>query len=601
MKLLSSIAWCLSLCWRASKWYTITRVAVGVLTPLFAILGAFIGKHVIDLLAGQSAFNREPRVLMFLLLGLLAVALVRMLVQRAEQYCQAMHEDILSGRLSLIIMERALQADLEYFDNPAYHDKLTAANSDSYGIIYIIWNVMSSISAAISFLGVFLVLWQVSVFYGVFMLAASLPSSIIAARYTKLLYMLTLEQINGQRQMSYVQSIATDRLHAQDLRLFNAGVKLKDKYRRLWDALFANRRTAMRKRALLTGLLECLPEAVVAWIGIDIALRVLAGTATVGDYSLYIGLAAQLWGAISMLSSSVINIYDNQMKIENFEAIETFKNHVLDEGAIELKQVDTIAFEGVYFTYPGTQYQALRDVSFALHKAEKLALVGLNGSGKSTVIKLLLRMYMPDCGVIRINGIDIQEYTMASLRANFSCYFQDMRNYSFTLEENFTIADDGRGDFEAEAKSSLLSADCGDILGRAEKAGKGLNASLTRFFEPDGIELSGGQHQKLALARALFRRHTALILDEPSSNLDPKAEHTIFEALSALTEGKMAIFTSHRLSNVFLADRIIVLEKGTVIEDGTQEELLNNPKRYAELYRYQQEKYTISLLPPEAE
>jgi len=588
MKLLKSIVWCLSLSWNVSKWYTTARIAVGVTIPLFAILIAFIGKYVIDMLAGQGALGQD--VLIFLLLGLFASSLMRLLAQRLEQYCNAMHEDMLGGRLALVIMERSFYADLEYFDNTAYHDKITAASNDSYGIIYIVWNVMSAISAAISFVGVFLILWQASFLYGLLMLVAALPSSIIAARYTKLLYMLNLEQINGRRQMDYLQKISTDRFHAQDLRLFNASSKLKAKYRRIWDGLFVHRRSAARNRVIFTGLLECLPEAVVAWVGVDIAFKVLSGYATVGYYSLYIGLATQLWSAISMLSASVVNIYDNQMKIENFVSLEGFRNHVKDEGKKELIQVETLVFDTVSFTYPGTRHRALNCVSFRLHKDERVALVGLNGSGKSTLIKLMLRMYAPDSGVILINGIAIQEYTLASLRANFSCYFQDMRNFSFSLYENFTIADDSRETFEDAAEVALAASGCGDIM---EKALKGFETNLTRFFDTEGIELSGGQHQKLALARALFRRHTALILDEPSSNLDPKAEHDVFEALRAYTKGKLTIFTSHRLSNVILADRIIVLEEGKVIEDGTQKELLSNPYRYAELYKYQQDKFIL--------
>jgi len=256
--------------------------------------------------------------------------------------------------------------------------------------------------------------------------------------------------------------------------------------------------------------------------------------------------------------------------------------------------VESIEFEHVSFTYPGAKEPALEDVSFLLHRQEKVALVGLNGSGKSTLIKLLLRLYDPDNGVIRINGADIREYRLSELRANFSVYFQDMRNYCFTLRDNLTIADEAQGNVEETAATALRNSCCEDILNRA---GRGLDTNLTRFFVADGIELSGGQHQKLALARALYRRHTALILDEPSSNLDPKAENEIFQALQELTQGKMTIFTSHRLSNVFLADRIIVLERGKIVEDGTQEELLRNKQRYAELFRYQQEKYKVGEVP----
>jgi len=180
----------------------------------------------------------------------------------------------------------------------------------------------------------------------------------------------------------------------------------------------------------------------------------------------------------------------------------------------------------------------------------------------------LFRLYDPDEGTVYINGNDIKEYTLDSLRANFSVYFQEMRNLSFSLKDNFLYADDRieQSEIEGATRFALEAAGGIDILG---KCTDGLNTNITRFFSDDGIELSIGQHQKLALAWALYRRNTALILDEPSSNLDPKAEHEVFEKLKEITDGKMTIFTSHRLTNTYLADRIIVLEKGKVIEDGT--------------------------------
>lgn len=591
-KFFRTIAWCLSLSWNASKYYTVIRIITEILTPLFAIIASFIGKYVIDLLAGHEnldVISYDINVLLIsLLIGLFVIGIIHAATQKTVEYCQAIHEDILNSKLTLIMMEHALSADLEYFDNPYYHDKLTAANSDSHAIVYIIWNVLRSVSAVASFLGAFLLICQTSYIYGIVIIAAAFPSSIVTAHYTKLLYKLNLGHINDQRQMGYCQNLATNKLYAQDLRLFSAGDKLKNRYKRIWSGLFTKKRNAMRKRTILTGALEILPELAVAWIGISIAMRVLYGSATVGDYSLYTGLVGQLWAAISMLSYSVMNIYDNHMKIENYKAIEAFENHVTNEGTQILKQIDTIEFKNISFTYPNTKESVLSDVSFYLHKDQKVALVGLNGSGKSTLIKLLLRLYEPSKGIIRINDTEIREYTLESLRENFSVYFQDMYNYSFSLRENFLITDDGHGDIDKSMEDALKATNCDDIL---EKTSGCFNINISRLFSPEGIELSGGQHQKLALARTIFRRHSALILDEPSSNLDPKAEHDIFESLRVLTNGKMTIFTSHRLANVFLAHRIIVLEKGKIVEDGTQEELLENKQRYAELFRYQQEKY----------
>lgn len=564
------------------------RVGIQILLPFLAIGTSYIGKYLINLLAGVWIVEDPGRAILFLFAGLLTAALLTTILQKLSVYYQVMHSDILRSKISLVMMERSFLVDLEYFDNPKFFDKFLSATRDSSAIINLVWNAISGISATVSLLGVFVILGQANILYCLVMIVAAIPSSIAAAKYTKSLYELSLEQMNSERRLSYYQGIALDRCYAQDLRLYNAGEWLKNRYSQLWRHLFENRQNTTRKRTVLTAILDCLPEIAIVFIGINIAFNVIANIATVGDYSLYMSLIGQLWGAISQLSSSVMQIYDNQLKIDNIRSLETYENHVVDNGRRSLKKVDSISFDHICFTYPGTQTRVIDDVTFQFHCDEKIALVGINGSGKTTLIKLLLRMYDPDSGIISINGIDIREYSLTALRSCFSVYFQEMQNFSFSIKENFIITDISQIYHESFAKEVLKASACEDIL---TKASQDLNTGLTRFFEKDGIELSNGQHQKLALARTLYRRNSALILDEPSSNLDPKAEHDIFESLRKLTDGKMTLFTSHRLSNVFLADRIIVLEEGRVMEDGTQEELLNNKQRYAELFNYQKEKY----------
>ena len=403
----STIAYCLSLSWKTSKYYTIVRIVSQILTPILTIVGAFIGKYLIDLLAGAWVVEDTSKTLVLLFAGLLSLALLRATSRKIEQYCQSMHNDIISGKLSLIMMNRSLSADLEYFDNPDYHDKLMSATRDSSAIANLLWNALSCISAGVSFLGAFLVLSRANVLYGVLMMAAAFPSSIAAAKYTKSLYHLSLAQINGERQKGYYQSVAVDTGYAQEVRLFNAGERLKSRYAQLWQELFDKRRDMTRRRTILTSLLDCLPEVAVALIGVSVAFRVVGGAATVGDYSLYTGLIGQLWSAISMLTASAMQIYDNQLKIANIKTLDQFQNRIGDTGTRCLDEVNSIELEHVCFTYPGAKTRALDDVSFLLRSEEKVALVGLNGSGKSTLIKLLLRLYDPDSGVIRINGVDI--------------------------------------------------------------------------------------------------------------------------------------------------------------------------------------------------
>jgi len=345
--------WCLPFAWNASKYYTLLRVVGEVARPLLVIVASFFGKHVVDLLAGFWITPNTENMLFALLAGLFGIALSRSLINTIIQYGQAMHTDILNNKIIVSVMERSITADLEYFDNPSYHDKLMAVNRDSHAIAGLLWNALSCISAAVSFIGIFIVLSRVNLLYGLLMMAASIPSSVAAAKYTKSLYRLSITQINGHRQMGYCQNIASDRAYAQDIRLFKSGERLKQRYTRIWNELFSVKRSMSRKRAIITGVFDGLPEIVIVMIGVDIAFKVLNNNATVGDYVLYTGLVVQMLSAISMLSQSVMQIYDNRLKIENIKSMDQFNSRVLDTGTRALSKIDTIEFDNVRFTYPG--------------------------------------------------------------------------------------------------------------------------------------------------------------------------------------------------------------------------------------------------------
>ncbi len=293
-QLFSTIAWGLSASWKASKLYTAVRIGVEICTPVLAIMSAYLGKYVINLIAVGSNNQRTQVELLVLFAGLLLIALLRMLMQKAQQYCQAMHDEILNSKLSLVMMDRSLSIDLEYHDNPEFHDKIQLANRDMQAINTILWNIITCIGAVITFLGAFVVLLQVHVLYGLLMLVAAVPSSIAASKYAKSLYRLNIEQVNEQRQMSYCVNVAADKRYAQDMRLFSAGERLKKRYEQIWKPLFVRRRSTLKKRTILTALLDSLPEIAVALIGVDIAFKVMSGNATIGDYSLYTGFINQL-------------------------------------------------------------------------------------------------------------------------------------------------------------------------------------------------------------------------------------------------------------------------------------------------------------------
>ena len=292
--LLSAVSFCFPLSWRTSPLYGAS--------PLSNLLpsGHWNCDRVAEMSAGHALRRAAggQREGLLLAAAMLACAAAQGCA-KGRMYAQSMHEDMIQGELAAYLMEKAIGMDLEYFDDPDYYDKLTACTRDAYAIENLLWNTLSAVSAGISAFLACVVVCRANLLYGVLMIVAAIPSSIAGARYMKLLYHLSLEQINGERQKGYLQAIATSRSYAQSIRFFHAGARLKEKYQRLWKTMFEARRDMNRRRSILTSLLEFLPEAVAAWVGVDISMQILAGSATVGDYSLYTGLAAQLWSSVS--------------------------------------------------------------------------------------------------------------------------------------------------------------------------------------------------------------------------------------------------------------------------------------------------------------
>jgi len=581
------LTYCLQISWRASRLYTFVRVGSKLVTAGIGIGMAFAGAVVINLLTGGA--DAAPQLLRYSLL-LAVLTLLRLLTERLAEYCEGMHNDVLSNHVQREVMDKSAGADIAFYDSPKFHDAILSVRGDSFAIVNVVWSAMDGISACVTLISAFAILCGANALYGVLVVAAAIPSTIMSRLYTKTLYRFGLAHMQEERKMDYLGYLASSRTHVFDVRLFNLGGYIKQKYMDIWTAFFHKRRKLLKKRTILIAAVSCLPELVIAVILFHIGVDVLHGAAVIGDYSLYGGLLSQLLGAVFVLMHSVMRLYEDRLRIQNVQQFNRFTNTIQNNGTRILAPAAPagIEFRRVSFRYPGTENLVLEDISFTAAPGEKLCIIGLNGAGKSTVMKLLLRFYDADAGDILINGHSIADYELTSLRGAFSSFFQDEVHYAFTLRENITISDLARGGTEEDFLRALAQADAMGIL---DDLPQGLDSHITKEFAEDGAELSGGQYQKLALARTFYRRCAVMLLDEPSASLDPEAEQRVFAYLEAFSRGKTTVFTSHRLSNVHLADRIVLLEAGRIAEQGSHRELMARNERYAVLYRLQAGKY----------
>jgi ATP-binding cassette, subfamily B, bacterial len=422
------------------------------------------------------------------------------------------------------------------------------------------------------------------------LLATSIPAFIAETRYSERGFRLLTRRAPETRQVNYLSRLLTEDTAAKEIKLFNLGGTLLERYKRLFDKFFQEDKSLALRRAgagFGLGLIATLGfYGSYAWI----VWHTVQGKISLGDMTLYLTIFRQGQSTFQSILSAIGNIYENNLFMANFfEFLELQPRMKLAAQQRRLSNPlrGGIEFRNVGFRYPGSDQWALRAVNLIIRPGEKIALVGHNGAGKTTLIKLLSRLYDPTEGHILIEGIDISELDPLELQQRIGVIFQDFVRYHLPVRENIGFGQiDAIGDFDRIAGAARKSGASAVI----EELPAGYETMLGRWFH-DGHELSLGQWQKIALARAFMREADILVLDEPTASVDARTEYEIFQNFKALTERKMAILISHRFSTVRMADRIAVIEEGHVTELGTHEELLRREGTYAQLFSMQAEGY----------
>ena len=591
VKALSNLPRFFRLVWETSPGIMVGNVVLRVAKSAIPVAILYVGKLIIDQVVFLATKHENGMHRLWELVGMeFGLAILSDILARFISLMDSMLGEKFSNFTSIKIMQHAAELDLDQFEDSTFYDKLERARQQTTGRTVLLSQVMGQVQDLVSmgFLAVGLMAFNPWLI--LLLLVAVVPAFLGESYFNDRTYAMTRAQTEERRELDYLRYLGASDDTAKEVKLFGLADFLVGRFRRLADKFYRDGRALMIRRSAWGTLFALLGSVGYYSAYAVIIFRAVSGVLSIGDLTFLAGSFRQLRSLLEGILGRFTSVSQGAIYLQDlFEFFEIKPRIVTVAQPRRFPRPirEGFRFENVGFRYQHSERWANRHLNFTLRAGERLALVGENGAGKTTLIKLITRLYDPTEGRILLDGVDLREYDPAELRRQVGVIFQDYLRYQMTMAQNIAVGNiDRQGDrelIEAAARQSLAHA-------LAERLPAQYDQELGRRFR-SGVELSGGEWQKVALARAYMRDAQLLILDEPTAALDARAEYEVFQRFADLTKGRTAVLISHRFSTVRMADRILVLEKGEMLEIGSHEELLERGGKYAELFELQASGY----------
>ncbi len=585
------------LIWKTSPRFAFTTLILRVFKAIIPLVTLYVGKLIVDeivrLINSDTAFEliSENTKYLWILVGIeLGLTIFSEVLSRIITLTDNLLGDLVANYTSVQLIRHASKLDLEQFEDATFYDKLERARQQTSGRVILMSQVLSQGQDIITLVSLAIGLVAFNGWLILILILALVPAFLGETHFNERAYSLSLSWTPERRELDYLRYIGASDFSAKELKVFGLSDFLANRFKFLSDNYYTENKSLTQKRAFWGSLFSLIGTASYYVAYVLIIIETITKVISLGDLTFLAGsferlrfMLQQIMGRFSSIAQSALYLKD----LFEFLELEPLIPVTETQRQVPNPIKEGFVFENVGFKYQNQERYAIKNLSFTLHKGEKLALVGENGAGKTTLVKLLARLYDPTEGRILLDGHDLREYNPTQLRNLIGVIFQDFVKFELSASENIAV-----GNIEERENKTLITEAATKSLANdvVEKLPKKYEQMLGRKFN-GGVSLSGGEWQKVALGRAYMRDAQLYILDEPTAALDARAEHEVFERFAELIEGKTAVLISHRFSTVRMADRILVLQNGGLLEIGSHTELLEKDGKYAELFNLQAEGY----------